>query len=86
MSREWTKPSRDLPATMRVKDMDQITAFLKRKLCSPVLRLEQPAYPGATVQLLAGAEVLGTVVPDDEEGERSFAVTIVVLSEELDVA
>ena len=39
---------------------------------------------GSTLQLRVGDDVLGTVDQVDEGGERSWAVTLIVLAEDLE--
>ena len=50
--------------------------------CSSIF-IHKPKHPGASVELRVGAEVLGTVDQVDEDGERSWVVTLIVLEEDL---
>ena len=70
---------------MSIKQADRarIQTYLRRVLHSPGLMLDPPETQGGTAQMRVGATVLGTVDQVDEEGERSWAVTIVVLEEDL---
>ena len=65
-------------------DRSRLQAYLRAALHSPGLMVTGPARPGATAELRVGDAVLGTVDQVDEEGERSWAVTIVVLEEDLE--
>jgi len=47
------------------------------------LWLDEPRVQSASVQLRIGTEVLGTVDQVDDEGERSWAVTMIVLENDL---
>ena len=58
-------------------------SHLRRSLHSPGLTLNPPETQGGTAQLRVGDDVLGTVDQVDEEGERSWVVTLIVLAEDL---
>ncbi len=72
-------------ATNRISsaDMKRLEAHLQRTLGCSALALDLPTHRGASVQVRVGREVLGTVDQVDEDGERSWAVTLVVLDEDL---
>ena len=71
---------------MSIKQADRalLQIYLRRALRSPDLALDPPETQGGTCQLRVGETVLGTVDQIDEEAERSWAVTIVVLEEDLE--
>ncbi len=50
----------------------------------PGITLDPPETQGGTAQVRIGENVLGTVDQVDDEGERSWAVTLVVLEEDLE--
>ena len=66
------------PETLRL-----LASHLRRKLGCMTLSLDPPSTPGGTVEVRIGHEVVGTVDQVDEEGERCWAVTLVVLEEDL---
>ena len=70
---------------MSIKQADQarLQVYLRRALHSPGLTLDPPETQGGTSQVRVGETVLGTIDQVDEEGERSWTVTIVVLEEDL---
>lgn len=64
-------------------DRARLQTYLRRALHSPGLTLDPAETQGGTSQVRVGDTVLGTVDQVDEEDERSWAVTIVVLEEDL---
>ena len=54
-----------------------------KAFASPTLFLKQSAMRGSTLELRIGHEMLGTIDQVDDEGERSWAVTVMVLEEDL---
>ena len=75
------------PATaahsLGTSDLKRLEAYLRRALRCETLSLAVPAHRGATIELQIAGEVLGTVDQVDEDGERSWAVTIIVLEDDL---
>ena len=63
-------------------DRARIQTRLRRMLHSPGITLEPPATRGGSVQIRVGDDVLGTVDQVVEEGERSWAVTLIILEED----
>ena len=53
-------------------------------LRSPGITLDPPQTQGGTAQVRIGDTVLGTVDQVDDEGERSWVVTLIVLAEDLE--
>ena len=51
---------------------------------SPGLMVDPAETQGGTAQVRVGNNVLGTVDQVDEDGERSWAVTLIVLAEDLE--
>ena len=58
-------------------------AHLRRLLGNERITLSTPKRKNASVELFVGSEFVGTVHRDTEDGEVSYAVQIVVLSEDL---
>lgn len=67
-------------------DRSRLQIYLRRMLRNPDVSLDAPARSKGAVHLRVGDDVLGTVDQVDDEGERSWAVTIVVLEEDLPVS
>ena len=61
----------------------RLQSHLRRALHSPGLMVDPPETQGGTAQLRVADTVLGTVDQVDEEGERFWAVTLIVLAEDL---
>ena len=80
------KKAADAAALNRVSpaDLKRLETHLRRTLGCATLALDAPVQRSASVQLRVGDEVLGTVDQVDEDGERSWAVTLVILQEDLD--
>lgn len=71
------------PARITPEVLRELQSHLRRRLGCMTLSLDPQPQPGATVELRIGREVVGTVDHVDEEGEHSWAVTLVVLEKEL---
>ena len=56
---------------------------LRQALQSPTLMIDPAEMQGGTGQIRIGNDVLGTVDQVDEDGKRSWAVTLIVLAEDL---
>jgi hypothetical protein len=68
---------------MTPTDIDRVQIYLRRLLGSDRIRLLPPAKPGLSVEVAVEDEVVGTVHRDDDEGEVSFSVNIIILDEDL---
>ncbi len=64
-------------------DRARLQTRLRAILHSPGVIIDPAETQGGTAQLRVGNEVLGTVDQVDEDGERSWAVTLIVLEEDL---
>ena len=63
--------------------IDRVQLYLRRLLGSDRIRVVAPAKPGLSVELAVEDEVVGTVHRDDDEGEVSFSVNLIILDEDL---
>lgn len=68
---------------MTPTDLARVQAYLRRLLGSERLTLQAPARRGMSVEVMVNEEVIGTIHRDEEEGEVSYAVNIIVLEEDL---
>lgn len=68
---------------MTPTDIARVQAYLRRLLGCERLRLVPPARKGMSVEIAVEEEVIGTIHRDEEEGEVSYAVNIIVLEEDL---
>ncbi|NOG70343.1 DUF3126 family protein [Roseicella sp. DB1501] len=68
---------------MNPAELAAVQAHLRRLLGNERITLSTPKRKNASVELFVGSEFVGTVHRDTEDGEVSYAVQIVVLSEDL---
>ena len=68
---------------MNAKDAERLQSYLRKRLGNNRLQVASPRRAGSTAELKLGDEVLGTVHRDEEEGEVSFAIHLIVLEEDL---
>ena len=68
---------------MKPAEIQAVQAHLRKLLGSPSLMIRAPQTRNGPVELLAGAETIGTVDRDAEDGEVAYHVTITLLAEDL---
>ncbi len=68
---------------MNASDITRVQAYLRTLLGSDQVNVVAPPRKGATTELAVGREVIGTVHRDEDEGEVSFSINIIVLEEDL---
>jgi hypothetical protein len=68
---------------MTPAELAAVQAHLRRLLGNEKITLSTPKRKNASVELFVGSEFVGTVHRDAEDGEVSYSVQIVVLSEDL---
>ncbi len=64
-------------------DLDRLETHLRRALQGGALSFDVPAHRGASVEVQIAGETVGTIDQVDEDAERYWAVTMVVLEDEL---
>ena len=69
---------------MERAEVAAVQAYLRRLFGSNRIVLVPPGRCGGGVELRVGAEFVGTVHRDEEDGEVSYAVQIAVLAEDLE--
>lgn len=70
-------------ANISPSEITRLQSTLRRLLGSPKLVVNPPPRPGLSVELSVNEEVIGTVHRDEDEGEVSYSVNIIVLQEDL---
>lgn len=70
-------------ASISSSEITRLQTTLRRLLGSPNLKVNAPPRAGLSVELAVNDEVIGTIHRDEEEGEISYAVNIIVLEEDL---
>lgn len=68
---------------MTQAEIAQVQAHLRRLLGNAKIVVNAPARKNASIELRVGDEFVGTVHRDDEDGDVSYAIQIVVLAEDL---
>ena len=72
------------PERISQTDLERLENHLRRRFGCTSLALKTSRHRGAAVELTIGGETVGTVDQVDDEGERSWVVTVIVLAEDLD--
>jgi hypothetical protein len=68
---------------MKPTDIARVQAYLRKTLGSDRIIIEAPQQRGASVEVRAGREFLGTLHRDEDDGEVSFSLHITILEEDL---
>ncbi|HEY3847659.1 MAG TPA: DUF3126 family protein [Acetobacteraceae bacterium] len=68
---------------MKASDIARVEAYLRTTLGSNRISIEAPKTRGASVEIRAGKEFLGTLHRDEDDGEVSYSVHITILEEDL---
>ncbi len=71
---------------MEPTDIARVEAYLRKTLGSDRINVAAPRQRGASVEVRAGSEFLGTLHRDEEDGEVSFSLHITILEEDLPAA
>ncbi|MDE7546394.1 DUF3126 family protein [Acetobacter fabarum] len=69
--------------SLSASEITRLQSALRRLLGSPELTVNPAPRAGMSVELAVKGEVIGTVHRDDEDGDVSYAVNMVVLEEDL---
>jgi hypothetical protein len=68
---------------MTAGDIARVEAYLRSALGSSRIHIRVPTKRGASVEVMAGDEFLGTLHRDEDDGEVSFSLHITILEEDL---
>ena len=68
---------------MNASDITRVQAYLRTLLGNDQVNVVAPPRKGATTEVAVGKEVIGTMHRDEDEGEVSFSINIIVLEEDL---
>ncbi len=71
---------------MKASDMTRVETYLRTTLGSSRIHIDAPKNRGASVEVRAGDEFLGTLHRDEEDGEVSYSLHITILEEDLPAA
>ena len=67
----------------KASEIARVQAYLRTTLGSNRINIEAPKNRGASVEVRAGEEFLGTLHRDEDDGEVSFSLHITILEEDL---
>ncbi|MDG6093579.1 DUF3126 family protein [Acetobacter sp. AN02] len=70
-------------STITSSEVTRLQTCLRRLLGSSGLTVNPPPRAGLSVEIAVNGEVIGTVHKDEDEGETSYAINIIVLEEDL---
>ena len=70
-------------STPSPSEIARLQTALRRLLGSAGLTVNKPPRAGMSVELAVNGEVIGTIHRDDDEGEVSYAINMVLLEEDL---
>lgn len=68
---------------MNSSEISRVQTYLRKLLGSERVQIVAPPRKGATIEIAVGDEVVGTINRDDDEGEVSYSINIIVLEEDL---
>ena len=68
---------------MTPNEIVRVQDYLRYKFGNDRIAIDQPKRPGAPIEMRIGAEFIGVLYRDDEEGEVSYSLTISILEEDL---
>jgi hypothetical protein len=68
---------------MQQAEIARVQAYLRKTIGSDRIRIDVPQSRGASIEVWAGDEFLGTLHRDDEDGEVSYSLQITILEEDL---
>ena len=68
---------------MTPSDIDRVQTYLRRLFGTERLKVVPPPKKGLTVEVSIDDEVIGTLHRDEEEGEVSYSMNVIILEEDL---
>ena len=68
---------------MKPTDIPRVQAYLRKLFGNERIHVDAPKKPGATVEMRIGDEFVATVHRDEDDGEVSFSLQMVILDEDL---
>tara|TARA_B100000686_G_scaffold288282_2_gene314287 strand:+ start:210 stop:434 length:225 start_codon:yes stop_codon:yes gene_type:complete len=71
---------------MLLNEITRVQEYLRKTFSNDNIKIMQPRKPGAPIEVYLGAEFIGVLYRDDEEGEVSYTLNISILEEDLPTA
>lgn len=68
---------------MKPTDIARVQAYLRKLFGNERIHIDTPKKAGATVEIRIGDEFIGTLHRDEEDGEISYSLQMVILDEDL---
>jgi hypothetical protein len=68
---------------MNAADIARVQTYLRRLFGTDKINVLTPAKPGLSVEVAVEDEVVGTLHRDEDEGEVSFSLNVIILDEDL---
>ena len=68
---------------MSPSEIHRIEDYLRRTFHNDKIKIDIPARAGATIEVHVGNEFVGVLHRDEDEGEISYALQIVILEDDL---
>ncbi|MDR3516934.1 MAG: DUF3126 family protein [Azospirillaceae bacterium] len=68
---------------MTPNDIARVQAFLRKLFSNDTITVDPPAKAGQSAEINVAGELIGTLHRDDDEGEVSYDVHMVILEEDL---
>ena len=68
---------------MQPAEIARVQAYLRSTIGSDRIRIDVPKSRGASIEVWAGNEFLGTLHRDEDDGEVSYSLQITILDEDL---
>ncbi len=71
---------------MTANEIARVQDYLRHLFANDRIAIDPPAKPRAPVEVRIGEEFIGVLHRDDEDGEVSYALQMVILAEDLPAA
>ena len=71
---------------MTANEIARVQDYLRQLFANDRIVIDPPAKPRAPVEVRIGEEFIGVLHRDDEDGEVSYALQMVILAEDLPAA
>ncbi len=68
---------------MTPNEISRVQQYLRQTFSNNRIRIMMSSRADAPLEVHVGEEFIGTLYSDDEDGERSYALTVSILEEDL---
>ena len=70
-------------ARVKPTDIARVQTYLRKLLGNERIHIDAPKKAGASIEVRVGEEFVGTLHRDEDEGEVSFSLQVIILDEDL---